>query len=56
MLFIIGAILGLLLQTTFSEDYIMRKSIVIFPLLFINIMLAFYKTESFRQMLQHKKI
>ena len=53
--FIIGAILGLLLQTTFSEDYIMRKSIVIFPLLFINIMLAFYKTESFRQMLQHKK-
>lgn len=53
--FIIGAILGLLFQTAFSEDYIMRKSIVILPLLLINIMLAFYKSKDFLEVLQRQK-
>ncbi|WP_172807855.1 ArnT family glycosyltransferase [Christensenella intestinihominis] len=50
--FIIGAILGLLFQTAFSEDYIMRKSLVLLPLLLINVMLAFYKSKDFLKILQ----
>ncbi|GAA0083780.1 hypothetical protein UT300007_02190 [Clostridium sp. CTA-7] len=43
LLFSVTAIIGLLLQTLYSQDYIIRKIIVIYPVLIVNIFLmSFY--------------
>lgn len=40
LIFLVTAIIGLMIQTIYSQDYIIRKIIVIYPILIINIFVS----------------